>query len=165
MEAQPEAVKRLARDRRFELGLHGYTHPHFDRLNAKQANEELDKDEAVLERLAGRHAYLFRPPYGRTPKRIADLAAARGLSTIEYDLASGDPDRSISRKRLERWVVEAAKSGSIIVLHVNGRGWHTAEALPAIIAGLRAKGFALVNVGDLERALPPPVKPAAKPAV
>jgi len=35
------------------------------------------------------------------------------------------------------------------VMHMNRRGWHTAEALPEIIAGLRAKGFVLSQVGSM----------------
>jgi peptidoglycan/xylan/chitin deacetylase (PgdA/CDA1 family) len=34
-------------------------------------------------------------------------------------------------------------------MHMNRRGWHTAEALPEIIAGLRAKGFVLSQVGSM----------------
>jgi peptidoglycan/xylan/chitin deacetylase (PgdA/CDA1 family) len=32
---------------------------------------------------------------------------------------------------------------------MNRNGVHTAEALPAIISGLRKKGFTLVTVGEL----------------
>jgi peptidoglycan/xylan/chitin deacetylase (PgdA/CDA1 family) len=66
-----------------------------------------------------------------------------------YDLASGDPDSTISRERLIRYVVSHARNGSIIVMHVNGRGWHTAEALPEIIQSLRRKGFVFIKVSDL----------------
>jgi len=34
-------------------------------------------------------------------------------------------------------------------MHVNGRGWHTAEALPAVIETLRAQGFSLVTLSQL----------------
>jgi peptidoglycan/xylan/chitin deacetylase (PgdA/CDA1 family) len=66
-----------------------------------------------------------------------------------YDLASGDPDTNITAQALIRYVTSAAKKGSIIVMHVNGRGWHTAEALPSIIAGLKRRGFRFVTVGEL----------------
>jgi len=32
---------------------------------------------------------------------------------------------------------------------MNRHGWHTGEALPEIIAGLRARGLELARVGDL----------------
>jgi peptidoglycan/xylan/chitin deacetylase (PgdA/CDA1 family) len=34
-------------------------------------------------------------------------------------------------------------------MHMNRHGWHTGEALPDIIRGLRAHGFELARVGDL----------------
>jgi len=48
-----------------------------------------------------------------------------------------------------------AKSGSIIVMHINRRGWHTAEALPEIISRLRKRGFTFVTVGELLSELEP----------
>jgi peptidoglycan/xylan/chitin deacetylase (PgdA/CDA1 family) len=34
-------------------------------------------------------------------------------------------------------------------MHINHRRFHTAEALPDIITGLRARGYELVTVGEL----------------
>jgi len=34
-------------------------------------------------------------------------------------------------------------------MHMNGRGWNTAQALPGIIDELRQKGFRFVTVGDM----------------
>ncbi len=36
-------------------------------------------------------------------------------------------------------------------MRMNGRGWHTAEALPTVIANFRAKGLELVKISDLLR--------------
>jgi hypothetical protein len=46
-------------------------------------------------------------------------------------------------------MVNEAKPGSIIVSHANGRGWHTAEALPIAIPKLKAKGYKFVTVSEL----------------
>jgi peptidoglycan/xylan/chitin deacetylase (PgdA/CDA1 family) len=72
-----------------------------------------------------------------------------GLTVVQFDLASGDPDTSISKDRLIRYVVRSARSGSVIVMHINGRGRHTAESLPAIIEGLRKRGFRFVTIAEL----------------
>jgi peptidoglycan/xylan/chitin deacetylase (PgdA/CDA1 family) len=34
-------------------------------------------------------------------------------------------------------------------MHINRRGWHTAEALPEIIDTLRQKGFTFTTVSEL----------------
>jgi peptidoglycan/xylan/chitin deacetylase (PgdA/CDA1 family) len=78
-----------------------------------------------------------------------ETAAVLGLRTVMCDLASGDPDSQATSDRLIEYVVRKARNGSIVVMHANGRGWHTAEALPVIISRLRARGFELVTIGEL----------------
>ena len=82
-------------------------------------------------------------------ERLARIADKAGLTTIQYDIASGDPDAGLSTARIGRVMLRDAKGGSIIVFHMNGNGVHTAEALPIIIEGLRKKGFKLVTVGEM----------------
>jgi hypothetical protein len=72
-----------------------------------------------------------------------------GLVTVQYDIASGDPDPGLSAKRIVRSVVADAKGGSIVVFHMNKNGPHTAEALSEVVKGLREKGFELVTVGEI----------------
>jgi peptidoglycan/xylan/chitin deacetylase (PgdA/CDA1 family) len=69
--------------------------------------------------------------------------------TIQYDLASGDPDPDLSVKGIVRVVLRDAQVGSIIVFHMNRKGVHTAEVLPEVIQGLRQRGFTFVTVGEL----------------
>jgi hypothetical protein len=62
-------------------------------------------------------------------------------------------------------VVSRARNGSVILLHAGP--YHTAEALPAIIAGLRARGFGFVTVPQLlgGTGVPVPVPPPPPTAV
>ncbi len=51
------------------------------------------------------------------------------------DYVGADPVKSQTAERLTQRVTSEAKPGSIVVLHGNGRGYNTAQALPAISAG------------------------------
>jgi len=133
----------------FELGNHSFSHPHLGRLTNQKISEELKNTQDLLFRMTGRTARFFRPPYGESDPRIERIAGETGLVTVLYDLASGDPDTAASGIRLVRHVLRHARNGSIIVFHMNGRGWHTAEALPEIIRRLREKGFSLCTVGEI----------------
>ena len=89
------------------------------------------------------------------------MAADAGLTTVQFDLASGDPDKRIGRKKLADYVAGTARNGSIVVMHINHNGKHTAVALPEIIRRLRARGFEFVTVSELmARAQPPKEDPA-----
>ncbi len=146
-------VKELAANPLFELGNHSYTHPHMAAIvDEVRIRRELQRTQAEIHQLTGATPKLFRPPYGEYNDRLVRIAAELGLTTIEYDLASGDPDQHASKERLIHWVLAKAQPGSIIVMHINHRRFHTAEALPAIISGLRARGFELVTVGELIKA-------------
>jgi peptidoglycan/xylan/chitin deacetylase (PgdA/CDA1 family) len=149
IEENLDHAKYLASLPQFELGNHTFLHPHLTRVSDARLREELAWTQAVLYTVTGRPATLFRAPYGEYDHRIVRLAADAGLTTIQYDLASGDPDVHATKEKLIEYVVENSHPGSIIVMHINRRGWHTAEALPDIIDSLRQKGFTFVTVGEL----------------
>jgi peptidoglycan/xylan/chitin deacetylase (PgdA/CDA1 family) len=145
-------VKALAANPLFELGNHSYTHPHMAAIvDEVRIRRELQRTQAEIHRLTGKTPKFFRPPYGEYNERLVKIAAELGLTTVEYDLASGDPDVHATKERLIHWVLQKAQPGSIVVMHINHLRFHTAEALPAIISGLRARGFELVTVGELIR--------------
>ncbi len=149
---EPAALAELARDPLVEIGNHTDTHPHLTRLDDAAIRDELLGAQRAIAAATGRTPTLFRPPYGEYDGRVLRVAAALGLTTVEYDLPSGDPDPRATTDALVRWVLREARPGSIVVMHINHRRFHTAEALPAIVAGLRARGFELVTVGELLRA-------------
>lgn len=149
MEEHPDETIELANHPQFELGNHTYHHPHLPRESNQRVREEIRRTQDMLYTLTGRTARLFRAPYVELDERVARLVGEQGLISVQTDLASGDPDPRIGARRLADYVVERAKNGSIVIMHMNGRGWHTAEALPRIILKLRKQGFKFVTVGQL----------------
>lgn len=168
----PDKAKLLADHPLFELANHSYHHPHMTKITDARLVTELLTTQEDIVKLTGRQPRFFRPPYGEVDERVARHAAAAGLVTVQYDLASGDPDPNLSAKAIIRRVLQKARGGSIIVFHMNKRGWRTAEVLPEIIAGLRKKGYALVTVEEMlaargaaartrDASLPPGQEPSA----
>lgn len=156
MEEHPDETQELANYPQFELANHTYLHPHLPRESDSRVREELSRTQNMLFTLTGRRATLFRAPYGEVNSRIARLGAEAGMIAIQYDIASGDPDPRISARQLWEYVSGQARNGSIIVMHMNGRGWKTAEALPRLVLRLRKNGYQLVTVSDLLRRPPAP---------
>ena len=151
-------VKELASHPQFELGNHTYTHPHLPALkDDARIRSELVRTQAEVKALTGQTPRFFRPPYGEYDQRVVRIAAELGLTTIEYDLPSGDPDQHATKEKLVHWVLSQARPGSIVVMHINHVKFHTAEALPDIISGLRQRGFTLVTVGQLISGMHPGV--------
>lgn len=151
VEKNAEKAKLLAAQSQFEIAAHTYYHPHLMEKSDDRIIRECKRTQAIIKRTTGITPKYYRPPFGEVNERVAKLAAEAGLATIQYDIASGDPDAKLSVRKLVRGVLENAKNGSIVVFHMNRNGVHTAEALPDIIKGLRDKGFELVTVGELLR--------------
>lgn len=148
-EQDPARVKALVADPQLELGIHGYGHPHLTHLSEPALRRELSRAADVLEKQAGRRPTFLRAPYVEADARVVRVARELGLTLVSGDVASGDPDPHFGKKTLVRWVLASARPGSIVIMHINGHGVHTSEALPGIIDGLRRKGFELVTVSEL----------------
>ena len=149
VERHPDKAKFLAGQSLFEIAAHSYYHPHLLEKGDERVIREMQKTQAIIKKITGRTPVYFRPPYGEVDERLAKLAKSAGLTTVQYDIASGDPDPGLSARKIVRAVLKEAKGGSIIVFHMNCKGVHTAEVLPEIIDGLRKKGFTLVTVGEM----------------
>jgi len=157
------ALRSLVSDSLIEFGNHAYMHPHLENLSTDSVRIELRKAERAIARVIGRKPVLFRAPYGEVDERVAAAAESLGLTVIEYDLPSGDPDPRLSPASIVKYVVSSARGGSIIVMHINTRGRHTAEILPEIIDGLQNRGYRFVTVSRLISGVstpPPPASPS-----
>jgi peptidoglycan/xylan/chitin deacetylase (PgdA/CDA1 family) len=165
-----ERARQLLGDPLFEVGCHSWTHLNFRLLQKDEVKTDLDLSlkadarmrESLNEKLCYRadpsrqaelaHATLFRFPFGTCTKESLDAVNDAGLLAIQWDVVSGDPASSQSADAIRRVVARHIKPGSIIVMHANGRGRHTAEALPLIISDLRARGFEFATVAELLQA-------------
>jgi peptidoglycan/xylan/chitin deacetylase (PgdA/CDA1 family) len=157
-------AEQLAADKRFLLANHSYDHPDLHGAPAARVQNEILLTEAALAAMRSAAASvcatgaatpppmrLFRFPYGSCAP--ADVAAVNAIGSvvIQWDTVSGDPDGT-SAKAIIRNVFSTVRSGSIVVMHGNGRGTHTAAALATIIPKLRGEGYRFLTVADLIKA-------------
>ena len=160
MRDQPEVVDRLAAIPSFELGTHGYKHSHLTKMTDQQVRADLQEAVAEFSGVVGRQPALMRTPYAEIDPRVAKIIEGDGITPVQYDLPGADS--TFSKPTLIKWVMSQAKPGSIVVLHMNGHGKHTAEALPVIVDGLRKQGYEFVTVSQL---LGRPLPQIAEPLV
>lgn len=149
MRTHPEETKLLAQYAQFELGNHSWSHPDMIDLEEIDMHREIVKTQNILYSLTGRHARLFRPPAGLYNTMLLSVVAYHGLYTIHWDADTADPVPDNDAENINRLVRERVQNGSIILMHGNGRGWHTAEALPEMIRYLRDCGYTLVTVSQM----------------
>ncbi len=149
MRTHPEETKLLAQYPQFELGNHSWSHPDMIDLEEIDMHREIVKTQNILYSLTGRQSRLFRPPAGLYNTMLLSVVAYHGLYTIQWDADTADPVPDNDAENINRLVRERVQNGSIILMHGNGRGWHTAEALPEMIRYLRDSGYTLVTVSQM----------------
>jgi len=141
-----EVVKNLASDTLFELENHSYSHPHLKNSSDTEILFQISKTNELIQQISGAKPKFFRCPYGEYDPRVLNIAEKCGLKTVQWSIVTGDPDKNVSAKDIIRTVLSEARNGSIIIMHINGRGWHTAEALSVIIEELQKQGFKFVTL-------------------
>jgi len=165
-----ERAQQLMTDSQFEVANHTWTHRNLRNLTGstlteeirnaqtayEQVREELDTKQCTAPdgrtpaaRQAPKRLSLFRFPFGACSPQALTEAADLGLLPIQWDVSSGDPASAVSAATIAHNVLDSVRPGSIVLFHANGRGWHTEAALPAIVAGLKAKGYDFVTVSGL----------------
>lgn len=144
-ENYPEYLKKIA-DAGHEVGTHSATHSYMSRLSEGEIRAELESSCAAIKQVTGGEVTLFRPPYGDYDDLLIDTCLDMGVLPVQWDVDSLDW-KDLSAADIAERILSRVRSGSIILCHNNGL--HTAEALPIVIDGLRAKGFEFVPVGEL----------------
>ncbi len=142
-----ERMAELAQTGLLTFENHADTHPHFPALASGEITGEVERAGALIAEVTGRKPRLFRFPYGEyTPESLAAVERL-GYRVVHWTYPSGDPDRKLTADALADGVIRQAVPGAILIFHVNGRGWKTAEALPKIVAELRKQGYRFVPLG------------------
>jgi peptidoglycan/xylan/chitin deacetylase (PgdA/CDA1 family) len=161
-------TQQMMADPLFEIGVHGWAHRNVRALSGAALFDEMINPlrayTKVRAELAARtcasgqtsaiaqipdHVMLHRFPYGACSPAALQMAAENGLMSIQWDVSTGDPAPSQSARAIADAMLRNTKPGSIIIAHANGRGHHTAEALPLAIPKLKAMGFEFVTVSEL----------------
>jgi peptidoglycan/xylan/chitin deacetylase (PgdA/CDA1 family) len=142
-------TRRLAANPLFEIGNHSWSHFDFRELGKDKISREILKVNNLLYQLTGETTQLFRLPGGDFNDLAVEMIAFHGMYNIYWDVVTADPLPDNEADNINLIVQERVQNGSIIVMHANGRGWHTAEALPEMIDWLRGQGYELVTISDL----------------
>ena len=147
----PEQARRIA-DSGHDLGNHTWSHPSLWRCGPAHTEREIGDGHAAIADAAGAPPRFFRPPWGKT--NLAMFGVARELGTpCVFWTVQPESRRPVLPAEQARRGLARARAGAIYDLHdadgVPGAGRRLVEYLPALIAGLRAQGYALVPLRDL----------------
>lgn len=140
----PELTKRIVEEGH-EIGNHGHRHRAHSNLNKEQNIEEIQACTDAVEQAAGYKMKLFMPPSGDFNQFTVDAAQSLGYTTVLWSADTidwRDRDATIIRDR----AAKRMHPGAIILTHPMEQ---TVQAMPGILADIRAKGWSIITVSEL----------------
>ncbi|MFJ3788492.1 polysaccharide deacetylase family protein [Kitasatospora sp. NPDC090091] len=147
--AHPGVVHRIAAEGH-TLGNHTWSHAYLPDLGPIELQRQLSfTAEAIAAAAGGGPVPWLRPPYGGRSPELLERVADSGLTTVLWDVETNDWARPRPEVVAER-VLQQVRPGSIVLMHDGGGDRsRTAAALPAVITGLRERGYRLVALEEL----------------
>lgn len=143
----PDVVKRSYSEGNLVLN-HSMDHPDFMKLTPEQMMQEVTGTEDTIYDIIGKRPAIIRPPYGSVSQEEVDLLNNSGRKVVIWSIDTLDWSQKDS-SNITKNVLDKARNGDIILMHSNGDKQATAEALPEIIDGLKAKGFTIETLDKL----------------
>lgn len=131
-----------------EIGNHTYSHRRMVFVSGDTVRDEIERTDAEIRRTGYQGDITFRPPYGKKLWSLPKYLADHDRTTVTWDV---EPDSKgpATRDEIITDTLTETRPGSIILLHVMFGQPTSAEALPAIVKGLRAQGYTFTTVTDL----------------
>jgi peptidoglycan/xylan/chitin deacetylase (PgdA/CDA1 family) len=142
MPGREDVMRRILREGD-EIGDHTMNHVEYP------GYEQIAGAASLIHRYTHFQPCLFRPPGGAQNAAVVATAGGLGMRTVTWDV---DPrDWSLpGQGEIESNILSHAQNGSIILMHDGGGPRdETLAALPNVIDGLRARGFAFATVSEL----------------
>ena len=129
------------------VGTHTWSHPNnLARMDIEKAKDEIERGFAAVSLAAATGiAPFFRYPGLNDSDALLTYFQSRSIASFTVDVISNDSFISSPQRITERTLkLAVAQKGGILLFHDLKRP--TAKALPAILAGLKAKGFKVVHL-------------------
>lgn len=155
--AYPEVAAEVVR-RGHSLQNHGYGHQHMTDLGDGAATREVTRGAETIFEATGAVSTCFRPGWGLNSARTRRLTAEAGEATVLWTVDSADYAHQSGTGSI-REVLTDLQAGDVILMH-DSIGWAARDALPVIIAEVRARGLEFDTICD-DRPVLVPFPPSA----
>ena len=148
--AAPGAARAIA-ERGHEIGNHTWSHKRLVFHSMDFIRSEIERTDAAIREIGYTGPIHVRSPYGKRLVALPWYLHRTGRLNIFFDVEP-ESDSAIDgdARRITEHVLDTTRPGSIVLLHVMYPSRRASrEALPAIISGLRDRGYEFVTVSEL----------------
>ena len=130
----------------FDIGNHSRNHLNMPKLSDGEIRSEIEYVNDRVYELTGIKPTYFRAPFGDYSDRLMTALEEMNMVGVQWSIDSLDW-KGLSAKEISDRILPKAKSGDIILFHNNSD--HVLDALPIVLAALKAQGFRFVTLSEL----------------
>ncbi|MCC7306606.1 MAG: polysaccharide deacetylase family protein [Acidobacteria bacterium] len=134
-----------------EIGNHSFSHQRMLLVSPNFVANEIEQTDQLIRDAGYADPIHFRPPFGKKLFTLPYYLSKHNRKTIMWDVEP-ESTKSVANDTaaIVKHVVNNARSGSIIILHVmNDPERISMNAVGPLIRGLRERGFRFVTVSAL----------------
>ena len=149
--AHPQEAARIAAAG-YQIGNHSYSHQRMVLHSYGFISDEIERTDKLIRQAGYDGEIRFRPPNGKKLVLLPLYLKLHDRKTILWTLEPNSyPEVDATAEGIVQYVLKHAQPGMIVLLHPMGErsGQTSREALPGIVQGLRAQGYALLTVNEL----------------
>jgi peptidoglycan/xylan/chitin deacetylase (PgdA/CDA1 family) len=127
------------------IGGHTVDHVQLPLLDDDDVRAQFVGAETIFERVLGARPFIYRPPFGAHSQRIDQLSAARGYTTVLWNLGGDDFHARTAQEVFDQWRRDLAQgsNGGIVLLH-DIHPW-SVDAFQMIVSHLLARNCELLD--------------------
>ena len=150
-ERAPDVVRRMAAEGH-EIGNHSWSHKSLWLCGPRATTDEIARAHEGIAALAGTPPRHFRPPWGMVNAAMFGAVRRVGERCVFWSIQP-EGQRPAAADRQVAYVLRRAHAGAIVDLHdaegTPGASARLVDALPAMLDGLRERGYTFVTVREL----------------
>ncbi len=141
----PEIIREVSKAGH-TIGSHTWSHADLSKKSEKDAKDEIEKAVSGVHRAVGAPiAPFFRYPFLKDSPETLKYLGERNIAIFSTDIDSFDFKPQTSEHLVKSIMDKLEKRGKGIVL-MHDIQPHTAKAIPALLAELKAKGYKIVHM-------------------
>lgn len=160
--SNPDTFRQLAANPLFEIANHGTAHRPLS-VNGKsvyniegtaspeEVEREINGNGDLIEKLTGKRPLFFRSGTAYYDEQAVAIARKNGVEIGGFSVL-GDAGATYSSDKVAHQLTNA-KSGDIVLLHMNHPESGTREGVIQAVMKLKAQGFTFIRLGDVKENL------------
>lgn len=162
IDKNPETFIQLSRNPLFEIANHGTAHKPLSvegksvygiqgTASADEVIAEIQGNNQKIEKLTGKRPLFFRAGTAYYDEQAVAVAHSLGMEIGGFSIL-GDAGATFRAPKVAAQLM-SAKSGDILIFHMNHPEGETREGIIQAVETLRKEGFNFVRLGDVKKSL------------